>query len=116
MTVKGWEQVPDVAIIGVGLHPFGRYPGKSALTMGAEAARLALADAGLTWPDVDFAVGGSFEIDQPDSVVAEVGLTGLPFTNVYNGCATAGSALALAAQQIRLGEHRIGLVLGLDKH
>ena len=32
--------MPEVAIIGVGLHPFGRYPGKSALTMGAEAARL----------------------------------------------------------------------------
>ncbi len=114
--MEGWQQVSDVAIIGVGLHPFGRYPGKSALTMGAEAARLALADAGLAWPDVDFAVGGSFEVDQPDAVVAELGMTGLPFTNVYNGCATAGSALALAAQQIRLGEHRIGLVLGLDKH
>ena len=108
--------MPDVAIIGVGLHPFGRYPGKPALTMGAEAARIALADAGVGWPDVDFAVGGSYEVDQPDAVVAEIGLTGLPFTNVYNGCATAGSALALAKQQIELGEHRIGLVLGLDKH
>ena len=108
--------MPDVAIIGVGMHPFGRYPGKSALAMGADAARSALADAGLAWTDVDFAVGGSYEVDQPDAVVAEVGLTGLPFTNVYNGCATAGSALAVASQQIRLGEHRIGLVLGLDKH
>jgi acetyl-CoA acetyltransferase len=35
---------------------------------------------------------------------------------VYNGCATAGSALALARQTIRTGEHRIGLVLGMDKH
>ncbi len=29
----------DVAIIGVGLHPFGRFPGKSAIEMGAAAAR-----------------------------------------------------------------------------
>jgi acetyl-CoA C-acetyltransferase len=65
---------------------------------------------------VQFAVGGSNEIDQPDAVVAELGLTGLPFTNVYNGCATAGSALALASRTIRLGEYQIGLVLGLDKH
>jgi acetyl-CoA C-acetyltransferase len=108
--------MPEVAIIGVGLHPFGRYPGKPALTMGAEAARLALADAGIDWPDVQFAVGGSYEVDQPDAVVAELGLTGLPFTNVYNGCATAGSALALASQSIRLGEYQVGLVLGLDKH
>jgi acetyl-CoA C-acetyltransferase len=108
--------MPEVAVIGVGLHPFGRYPGKSALTMGAEAARLALADAGVDWPDIQFAVGGSYEVDQPDAVVAELGMTGLPFTNVYNGCATAGSALSLASQSIRLGEYQLGLVLGLDKH
>ncbi|MEN3357171.1 MAG: hypothetical protein V7637_1153 [Mycobacteriales bacterium] len=108
--------MPDVAIIGVGLHPFGRHPGKSALHMGAAAARLALADARLSWRDIEFAVGGSAEVDQPDAVVAELGLTGIQFTNVYNGCATAASALALAAQTIKLGEHKIGLVVGLDKH
>jgi acetyl-CoA acetyltransferase len=31
--------MPDVAIIGVGLHPFGRFPGKSAIEMGAAAVR-----------------------------------------------------------------------------
>jgi acetyl-CoA acetyltransferase len=108
--------MPDVAIVGVGIHPFGRFPGKSALTMGAEAARMALADAGVAWTDIQFAVGGSAEVDQPDAVVAELGLTGLPFTNVYNGCATAGTALALASRMIKSGEHRIGLVVGLDKH
>jgi acetyl-CoA C-acetyltransferase len=108
--------VLEVAIIGVGIHPFGRFPGKSALTMGAQAARLALADAGLAWTDMQFAVGGSSEVDQPDAVVAELGLTGIPFTNVYNGCATAGSALALAKQIIGLGEYQIGLVVGMDKH
>jgi acetyl-CoA acetyltransferase len=106
----------EVAIIGVGLHPFGRFPGKTALRMGAEAARLALADAGVSWTDIQFAVGGSYEVDQPDAVVAELGLTGVQFTNVYNGCATAGSALAMASQAIRLGEYEVGLVLGMDKH
>jgi acetyl-CoA acetyltransferase len=105
-----------VAIIGVGLHPFGRFPGKGALSMGAEAARAALADAGLTWADMQFAVGGSYEVDQPDALVSELGLTGVQFTNVYNGCATAGSALAVASQAIRLGEYEIGLVVGMDKH
>jgi len=108
--------VPDVAIIGVGLHPFGRFPGKPALSMAAEAARAALADAGLSWADMQFAVGGSAEVDQPDAVVANLGLTGIQFTNVYNGCATAGSALALASQTIRSGQHEVGLVLGMDKH
>ena len=51
----------DVAIIGVGKHPFGRWGEKSAIDMGADAVREALADAGLRWADVQFAFGGSFE-------------------------------------------------------
>ena len=36
----------DVVVAGVGMHPFGRFEGKSAIEMGVEAAREALADAG----------------------------------------------------------------------
>jgi acetyl-CoA acetyltransferase len=106
----------DVAIIGVGLTPFGRFPGTSAIEMGAKAARMALADAGLAWTDVQFAFGGSYEVDNPDAVVSLLGLTGIPFTDVYNGCATAASALTQAANTIRLGEYDIGIAIGMDKH
>src|SRR6185436_19039291 len=106
----------DVAIIGVGLHPFGRFPGVSGIEMGAVAIRRALADAGVEWRDIQFAFGGSYEVDNPDAVVAFMGLTGIPFTDVYNGCATAASALSLAAQTIRTGEYDIGIAVGMDKH
>ena len=106
----------DVAIIGVGLHPFGRFPGTSAIEMGAKAARLAMTDAGIAWKDVQFAFGGSYEVDNPDAVVNFLGLTGLPFTDVYNGCATAASALSQAANTIRLGEYDVGMAIGMDKH
>ncbi len=36
----------DVAIIGVGLHPFGRFEGKSAMQMGVDAILAAVTDAG----------------------------------------------------------------------
>src|SRR3954462_14418518 len=106
----------DVAIIGVGLHPFGRFPGVSGIDMGAVAIRRALNDAGVQWRDIQFAFGGSYEVDNPDAVVALMGLTGIPFTDVYNGCATAASALTLAAQTIRLGESDLGIAVGMDKH
>ena len=48
----------DVAIIGVGLHPFGRFD-KTAMQMGAEAIQFALADAGVEWKDIQFGFGGS---------------------------------------------------------
>jgi acetyl-CoA acetyltransferase len=106
----------DVAVIGVGLHPFGRFPGVSGIEMGAVAVRRALADAGVGWRDIQFAFGGSYEVDNPDAVVALLGLTGIPFTDVYNGCATAASALTLAANTIRLGDHDLGVAVGMDKH
>jgi acetyl-CoA C-acetyltransferase len=105
-----------VAIIGVGIHPFGRFGSKSAIQMGAEAVRAACADAGVEWKDVQFAFGGSAEVDNPDAVVGLLGLTGIQFMDVYNGCATAASALQLAAETIRSGKHDIGVAVGMDKH
>ncbi|HVX17372.1 MAG TPA: thiolase family protein [Acidimicrobiales bacterium] len=106
----------DVAIIGVGIHPFGRFGDKSAIDMGAEAARAALTDAGVTWPQVQFAFGGSREVDNPDAVVGLLGCTGIPFMDVYNGCATAATALQLTADGIRSGNYEIGMAVGMDKH
>ncbi|HEY5696266.1 MAG TPA: thiolase family protein [Acidimicrobiales bacterium] len=106
----------DVAIIGVGLHPFGRFGDKPALEMGAEAVRAACADAAVPWKDVQFAFGGSAELDTPDVVVNRLGLTGIPFMGVYNGCATAATALQLTADIIRSGQHEIGVAVGMDKH
>lgn len=106
----------EVAIVGVGLHPFGRFPGKSAIAMGADAVRTALADAGAEWKDVQFAFGGSCEVDNPDAVVGLLGRTGIPFMDVYNGCATAATALGLAADAIRMGKYELGVAVGMDKH
>src|SRR3984893_1052054 len=105
----------DVAIIGVGLHPFGRFD-KTAMQMGAEAIQTALDDAGLEWKDIQFGVGGSYEVCNPDAVIRLVGLTGIPFTDVFNACATAASATQFCADTIRLGKYDIGIAVGMDKH
>ena len=105
----------DVAIIGVGLHPFGRFD-KTAMQMGAEAIQAALDDAGLEWKDIQFGVGGSYEVCNPDAVTRLVGLTGIPFTDVFNACATAASATQFCADTIRLGKYDIGIAVGMDKH
>src|SRR6476619_6724581 len=105
----------DVAIIGVGLHPFGRFD-KTAIEMGAEAIQFALTDAGVEWKDIQFGFGGSHEVSNPDAVTRLVGLTGITFTNVFNACATAASAIQQTADTIRLGKYDIGIAIGLDKH
>ena len=92
-----------VAVVGVGIHPFGRHPGVSGLEMAAVAARAALADAGIGWAEVDFAAGGSDAAGNADTTVSVLGLTGVPFINVRNGCATGGSALATAHAMLSAG-------------
>jgi len=105
----------DVAIIGVGQHPFGRFD-KTAMEMGVEAINMALADAGMQWKDVQIAYGGSSGIGNVDAITHEVGLTGIPFTNVGNACATSASSMRLAAEAISSGKYDVAIAVGMDKH
>ena len=106
----------DVAVVGIGIHPFGRHPGLSGRAQGAYAARQALSDAGIGWADVECAFGGSMAAGGADTLVSDLGLTGLPFINVHNGCATGGSVLAMADRAIRSGDHDVVMAMGFDKH
>jgi acetyl-CoA acetyltransferase len=105
-----------VAIVGIGMHEFGRHDGISGMDQGAIAARRALADAGVSWSDMQFAYGGSSAAGNADTMVTQMGLTGLQFINVNNGCATGGSALISAYTTISSGAYDLGVAIGFDKH
>lgn len=106
----------EVAIVGIGMHEFGRHDGVSGLDQGVVAVRRALADAGARWEDVQFAFGGSQSAGAADTMVSKLGLTGLQFINVSNGCATGGSALFSAYNSIRSEMFDVGMAIGFDKH
>ena len=106
----------DACIIGIGIYPFGRTDGRSGIDQGVVAVRAALADAGVEWPDLQFAYGASEAAGNPDTMVDRLGLTGIQFINVRNGCAAGGSALASAQMAIGSGQYDIGLAVGFDKH
>lgn len=105
----------DVYIIGVGIHPFGRHA-LSGLDQGVVAARTALSDCGLDWSDMQFAFGGSESAGASDAMLPRLGLTGVQFINVANGCATGGSSLLSGYWSIKSGEFDLGLIVGFDKH
>jgi acetyl-CoA acetyltransferase len=105
----------DVYIIGAGIHPFGRSP-LSGLDQGVFAVREALKDTGLDWADMQFAFGGSSAAGNADALLPKLGLTGVQFINVANGCATGGSALLSGYWAIKSGEFDLGIVVGFDKH
>ncbi|HEV2651739.1 MAG TPA: thiolase family protein [Rhizomicrobium sp.] len=106
----------DVHIVGAGIHPFGRTEGLTGLDQGIFAVRQALADAGIEWTDIQFAFGGSSAAGSADAMLPRLGLTGVQFINVANGCATGGSSLLSGYWAIKSGEFDLGIVLGFDKH
>jgi len=108
--------VTGIAVIGAGIHPFGRHDGVSGLAMGVHAVRAALADAGIAWSDVEVAYGGSEDAGNADTMVADLGPTGLPFVNIRNGCATGGSSLVAAVRALESGAADVAVVVGFDKH
>jgi acetyl-CoA acetyltransferase len=106
----------DVAIVGIGMHKFGRTEGVTGMEQGAFAVREACKDAGVDWSDIEFAFGGSAAAGAPDTMVSQLGLTGVQFINVANGCATGGSALFSAVNTIKAGVAELGIAIGFDKH
>ena len=106
----------DVAIVGIGMHEFGRHDGVEGIDQGVIAVRRALGDASLQWNDIQFAFGGSQAAGAADTMVSKLGLTGLQFINVANGCATGGSALFCAYNSIKSGMFDVGMAIGFDKH
>jgi sterol carrier protein 2 len=107
-----------VYVSGVGMIPFAK-PGASAPyhQMGADAARRALADAGVSYEDIQQAYVGYVYGDSTSGqkAVYEVGMTGIPVVNVNNNCSTGSTALFLARQAIAGGAAECVLVLGFEQ-
>ena len=105
-------------VAGVGMIPFSK-PGASAPyhEMGAEAGRLALADAGLDYRDVEQAYVGYVYGDSTcgQRAVYRLGMTGVPIVNVNNNCSTGSTALYLARQAIASGVADCVLALGFEQ-
>ncbi len=107
----------DVYVIGVGLHPFGRFGEKDVIEIGREAVVNALGDVGMPWKEVEAAYCGTVFAGPMagNKVLARVGLTGLPIMNLENACASGGSALRLAYQAIASGFCDVTLAFGFEK-
>jgi acetyl-CoA acetyltransferase len=107
----------DVEIAGVGIHPFGRFDGKSVTEMGVVAVRASLAEAGVGRGGFQAAFCGSAYggVAAGHKVLDALGMTGMPIFDVEAGCASGAAALILAADAIRAGQHDTALVYGIEK-
>ena len=108
----------SVYVAGVGMIPFVK-PGANAPypVMGAEATRLALADAGVGYDMIQQAYVGYVYGDSTcgQRALYQVGMTGIPIINVNNNCSTGSTALFMARQAIESGALDCVLALGFEQ-
>jgi acetyl-CoA acetyltransferase len=106
-----------VEIVGAGMHPFGRFEGKTVTEMGVAAVRAALADAAVDRHGFQAAFCGTAYsgVAAGHRVLDAIGATGGPIVDVEAGCASGGAAVMLAAGAIAAGQYDTVLVFGMEK-
>ncbi len=112
----------DVAVLGVGMHPFGKFQDKSVTELCRHATEAALQDAGLKWRDVEavsaassrFSGGKGWGLNGND-IVEEMGASGIPVYNLSAGCAAGGNAFNIGWNLVASGQHDCVLVMGGEK-
>ena len=108
----------DVAIVGVGMIKFGRYPEQQVTKLAGQACLLALKDAGVTLTDIELMVSGN--LNQANAMVGqrvlrEIGQTGIPVINVTNACATGSTAVREAYMAVASGAYDVTLAVGSEQ-
>jgi acetyl-CoA acetyltransferase len=108
----------DVYVLGIDMIKFGRLPEKTVPELGAEAALLALDDAGLAIQDMQALYCGNLMqaagmVGQ--RVLQEIGQTGIPVVNCANACATGATAFREGWTAIKAGIYDLVLVVGVEQ-
>lgn len=112
----------DVAVLGVGMHPFGKFESKSVTDLCRAAVTAALADAGVSWREIEavaaassrFSGGKGWGLNGND-VVEDMGSTGVPVYNLSAGCSAGGNAFNIGTTLVASGMHDVVLVVGGEK-
>jgi sterol carrier protein 2 len=108
-----------VFVIGVGMTKFEKpgSTGKDYPDFAKEAGEKALADAGISYTEIEQAAVGYCYGDSTcgQRAVYQLGCTGIPVYNVNNNCSTGSTALFMAKQFVEGGLADCALALGFEK-
>jgi acetyl-CoA acetyltransferase len=105
-----------VAVIGVGMHAYGKWRDKKPKDLARTAIDGALQGAGVRWEQLQSAWCGhtSLGMTAGARLFAPMGQTGLSITNVENASATGSYAFRGAYLEVASGEFDLALALGID--
>jgi benzoylsuccinyl-CoA thiolase BbsB subunit len=106
----------EVAVIGIGQSEFGKFPWKSAASLGAEAVGAALADCGIPPKAIQVAYcARTFsEGVTGQGILKELGIRNIEIINVENACAGGATSFRGVWKEIADGRYDIGIALGVE--
>ncbi len=107
----------EVAVIGVGMIKFGKYPERMLSSMGREAVLLAMKDAGIQRDDIEACYSGTLKGGSllGQRILKDLGMTGMPINNMENACSSGSSALREGWLGIASGLYDMVVVVGSEK-
>ena len=108
----------DVAVVGVNMIKFGRYPEKDVVELASEASIAALKDAGCSIKDIELVASGNLYQSNAtvgQRVMKEIGATGIPVINVANACATGSTAFREAYYSVASGAYDTAMAVGSEQ-
>ena len=107
----------QVYVLGIGLHPFGRFPDKDFGELGRIAANRALEDAGVPWKDIPimYSTSSLQGIGWGTKIAIAMGARGIPVVNIEAACCSTSVAIAQASHAIADGTHDVALLVGGEK-
>ncbi len=113
----------EVAVIGVGMTKFGKFIGTSLKDLGRAACLAAIKDAGISAREIQVgycgnAVGGVMTgqtMVLGQLVMRELGITGIPITNIENACSSGSTAFREGWIAVASGMYDVALVVGVEK-
>jgi acetyl-CoA acyltransferase len=108
----------DVYVLGVDMMKFGRFPNMTVPQLGAQAALLALDDAGVTIQQIESVYCAN--LGQANGMVGqrilrEIGQTGVAVVNCANACAAGATAFREAWMSIKAGVYDLVLAVGVEQ-
>jgi acetyl-CoA acetyltransferase len=107
----------EAYVVGGAMIRMTRYPDSSYPGLAVPSIRGAVSDAGVSYDEIDAVVcghtfGGALVAQR---ICKDLGLGGIPMSNVENACSGGATALHSAVEKIHSGVAEVVLVVGVDK-
>ena len=112
----------EVAVVGVGMHPWGKFPDKTLIQMQTETVDMALKDAGMDWKEIEAIAAASSRFSggmgwglAGNEIAQTMGRSGVPIYNLSSACAAGANAFNVAYNLVGGGMCDVALVVSGEK-